>query len=232
MKNKNTAIMESESRPYEKCLKYGPSVLSDAELLAVIIRTGTRGISSEELAAQILGLSKSENGLLGICHLSRQELTAVPGIGEVKAIQVLCIGELSKRIATCQARRRLSFTEPASIAEYYKEQLRHEEQEVMICMMLDTKNHLIGEEMISKGTVNGSMISPRELFLTALRFRAVHIIVVHNHPSGDATPSQADIDITCRIKQAGDLLGIYLLDHIIIGDFEYVSFREKGMLRD
>ena len=76
------------------------------------------------------------------------------------------------------------------------------------------------------------MISPRALFLTALRFRAVHIIVVHNHPSGDATPSQADIDITCRIKQAGDLLGIYLLDHIIIGDFEYVSFREKGMLRD
>lgn len=221
---------ETEHRPYEKCLKYGASSLTDAELLAVIIRTGTKGVTSVDLAQQILRLSPHNDGLLGICHLSDKELISLPGVGQVKAIQILCIGELSKRIATYQAKRNLSFCDPGSIAEYYKEQLRHEEQEVMICMMLNTKNHLIGEELISKGTVNTSIVSPRELFLAAFRFHAVNIILVHNHPSGDPTPSQADIDLTGRILQAGELLDIHLLDHIIIGDCEYISFRESNML--
>lgn len=229
---KNTVIFENgeEYRPYEKCLKYGAGSLTDAELLAVIIRTGTRGVSSVELARRILSLSKKEQGLLGICHLTGQELMQLDGVGKVKAIQILCIGELSKRIATCQARRGLSFTDPGTVADYYMEQLRHEEQEVMVCMMLDTKNHLIGEELISKGTVNASLVTPRELFLAALRFHAVYLILVHNHPSGDSAPSQADIDLTGRIRQAGELLGIFLLDHIIIGDCQYFSFQEKGIL--
>ena len=232
MRQNNTVIPDekAENRPYEKCLKYGVSSLTDAELLAVIIRTGTKGVSSVNLAGRILGLSKKDNGLLGICHLTGPELMQLSGVGRVKAIQILCIGELSKRIATYQARRGLCFTEPGSIANYYKEQLRHEEQEVMICMMLDTKNHLIGDEVISKGTVNASLVSPRELFLSALRFHAVNLILVHNHPSGDAAPSQADIDLTRRVRQAGELLGVYILDHIIIGDCQYFSFQEEGIL--
>lgn len=222
--------LPQEERPYEKCLAKGPSVLTDAELLAVIIRTGTQGITSVDLAKQILNLSRKDTGLTGICHLSLQELMKLPGIGQVKAIQILCIGELSKRIATTQAKKKIAFHEPETIAQYYMEQLRHEEQECMICMMLDTKNQLIGEKLISKGTVNASLVSPRDLFLLALQYHAVHILLVHNHPSGDPTPSQADVLLTERIKHAGILMDIELLDHIIIGDCKYNSFRELGLL--
>lgn len=227
--NKTISNFCQQDRPYEKCLAAGPSVLSDSELLAVIIRTGTRGMSAVDLAQQILSLSKNQNGLAGICHLTRQELTKLPGIGEVKAIQILCIAELSKRIATYQAKERIRFQDPATIAGYYMEQLRHAEQEQMICMMLDTKNQLIGEELLTIGTVNSSIISPREIFLSALSYHAVHIILVHNHPSGDPSPSQADFDFTKRINYAGELLDIQLLDHIIIGDQKYVSLKEMGV---
>lgn len=217
-------------RPYEKCLAYGAQALTDAELLAVIIRSGASGISAVHLAEQILKLNRQDSGLLGIHHLSMSELKELRGIGEVKAIQIKCIGELSKRIARTAARERLTFDEPASVADYYMEFLRHEEQEQMICMMLDTKNHLLGEEKLSKGTVNTSAISPRELFLAALSYRAVSILMVHNHPSGDATPSREDILLTQRVKRAGEMLGIYLLDHIVIGDCTYCSMKQEGLL--
>lgn len=218
------------NRPYERCLLYGPASLSDAELLAVIIRSGTMGLTAIDLADRILHLSMSDAGLLALCHLSIQELTEVPGIGQVKAIQLKCVGELSKRIATYNAKQELSFSEPSSIADYYMERLRHEEKESLFCMMLDTRNSLIGDECISKGTVNYAVLSTRELFLTALRYRAVSIILVHNHPSGDPTPSEEDIMLTERVKRAGKLLDIALLDHIVIGDRCYISFVESGIL--
>ena len=227
---KNTSNFCEQDRPYEKCLSAGPAVLSDSELLAVIIRTGTRGLTSVDLAKKILSLSKNQSGLPGICHLTLQELMKIPGIGEVKAIQILCIVELSKRIATYQAKEKIIFNNPATIAEYYMEQLRHEEQEQMICMMLDTKNQLIGEELLTRGTVNASIASPREIYLSALRYHAVHIILVHNHPSGDPIPSQADMDFTQKMKYAGELLDIHLIDHIIVGDQKYVSFSEMNIL--
>lgn len=232
MKQKKHRISElsAQDRPYEKCLAQGPESLTDAELLAVIIRTGTKGMSSIRLAEEILCLSRNKNGLLGICHVTLQELMKLPGIGRVKGLQILCIGELSKRIATYGAKKKISYSDPASIADYYMERLRHEEQEVMVCMMLDTKNHLIGEKVISRGTVNASLVSPRELFLSALSHHAVHVILVHNHPSGDPSPSQCDIGLTRRVLNAGELIGISLLDHIIIGDCCYVSFRERNIL--
>ncbi len=217
-------------RPYERCLLYGPGSLSDSELLAVIIKTGTRGSSAEDLAVKILHLLPNPNGLLDICHLTIDELMSVPGIGQVKAIQLKCVGELSKRIATYKAREELSFSEPSSIADYYMEQLRHEEKESFICMMLDSRNRLIGEEHLSKGTVNWTVVSIRDLFLSALRARAVGIIIIHNHPSGDPTPSHEDILLTERVREAGELLEIRLLDHIIIGDHRFVSFSEEGLL--
>ena len=203
------------NRPYERCLMYGPASLTDAELLAVVIRSGTAGLSAIDLAEQILHLSRTDTGLLSLLHLSIHELMEVPGIGQVKAIQLKCVGELSKRIATYSARQELSFSEPCSIADYYMEQLRHEEKESLFCMMLDTKNNMIGDERISTGTVNYAVLSTRELFLAALRYR---------------TPSEEDILLTERVRKAGNLLNIILLDHIVIGDRCYVSFRESGIL--
>ena len=155
---------------------------------------------------------------------------AVPGIGQVKAIQLKCVGELAKRISTYRARQVLSFSAPETIADYYMERLRHEETESLVCMMLDTKNGLISEEILSKGTVNYAVMSTRELFIAALRCRAVSIILLHNHPSGDPAPSDEDIRLTHRVYAAGQLIGVNLLDHIIIGDNCYISFNECGIL--
>lgn len=224
--------LPEEERPYEKCLAYGPEVLTDSELLAVILRSGTKGISSVALASQILeAKAGGEQGLLGIHHLSMGELMEFRGIGQVKAVQIKCIGELSKRIASVSAKKLLDFQNPDTIADYYMEQMRHEEQEIMICMMLNTKNQLLGETVISRGTVNASLVSPRDLILAAFRFRAVFIIIVHNHPSGDPKPSRDDLEITKRIQAACSLVDIPLLDHIIIGDQRYISFRQEGMLK-
>ena len=220
---RNLPTME---QPYEKCLENGPESLSDAELLAVILRCGARGKTSLELAREILSLPGKEEGLLGLYHCTRQELLQIRGVGEVKAIQLQCIGELSKRMAAAGARKGLCFHDPASIADYYMERLRHEDQEVLLCMMLDTKNQLLGEKEITRGTVNATM---RELFLAALQFRAVHILLVHNHPSGIPEPSGDDITVTRQIRRAGEMLGITLLDHIIIGDHCYTSMLEQGI---
>ena len=133
-------------------------------------------------------------------------------------------------MAAAAARPQLSFNNPVTIARYYMEHLRHEEQEVLLVMMLDGRNHLLGEQMISRGTVGATLVTPREVFIEALKFHAVGLILVHNHPSGDPTPSECDMDITERISRAGELLGVKLLDHIVIGDQKYISFREQGML--
>ena len=224
--------LPESSRPYEKCLQWGPSVLSDSELLAVILRNGVQGTNSLVLANQILSLTKDTSypGLLGLLHMSIPDLMKVNGIGKVKAVQLKCIGELSKRMASAVARPRLSFNEPITIAKYYMEHLRHEEQEVLIVMLLDGRNHLLKEETISRGTVNATLITPREIFMEALKYHAVGVVLVHNHPSGDPTPSECDQEITARVYTSGELLGVKLLDHIVIGDQKYISFREQGML--
>lgn len=224
--------LPAEEQPYEKCVDQGPEVLSDAELLSVILRCGSQGCTSLQLAKEVLKLCRFEEGLTGIHHLSLQQLQELKGIGQVKAVQIKCIGELSKRIAKTEAKRALDFKEPESIAHYYMETLRHEEQEHVICMMLDTKNHFLGDICLTKGTVNTSLISPRELFLEALAFHAVHLILVHNHPSGDPSPSAEDIQVTRRIARAGALLGITLLDHIVIGGQNYVSLFEAGIFNE
>lgn len=222
-------LSESE-RPYEKCLRYGAGYLSDAELLAVLIRTGVKGMNSLELAQKLLQTSSEQTGLLNIHHLTLQKLKSIKGIGTVKAIQILCLSELAKRLAKTSAREGLILNNPSTIAEYYMEELRHQKQEQMKLLMLNTKTKLIGESNISKGTVNASLVSPRELFIEALNLEAVSIILVHNHPSGDPTPSENDILLTKRVKDAGDLIGITLLDHIIIGNNCYISFSEQKMI--
>lgn len=230
MAKSTTKELPGEQRPYEKCLKYGPEMLTDAELLAAIIRTGSKGLSAIRVAEEILGLSRSEKGILGIFHLSIKELTEIKGMGEVKAIQMKCIAELSRRIAKANAYQSLVFTNPATIADYYMEDLRHQEREHLVLLMLNTKNKLIQDMVLSRGTVNSSLVSSREIFVEALKCHAVYIILVHNHPSGDPTPSREDILITRRLKEAGNLIGISLIDHIIIGDNKYISLKERGIL--
>lgn len=220
-----------EKLPYEKFLSDGPEALSDAELLAIIIRTGTKYDDPISLGRKVLELSKGQyKGLLGLHHLSIQELMEIKGIGEVKAIKIKCVTEFSRRIARETFLPSVKFQSPETVASYYMEELRHREIEQVILVMTDNKNQLMKELIISKGTVNQSMLSTREIFIDALRFRAVNILLIHNHPSGDPTPSKADIQITKQINEAAKLLNIPLVDHIIIGDNKYSSLRELGLL--
>lgn len=216
-------------RPYEKCLRHGAAGLSDAELLAVILRTGSRGENVLNLAQRILYHS-GESGILGLHQFSPEQLMKIRGIGKVKAIQLSCISELAKRLSKAAKGNSFSFSSPASVADYYMEDMRHESQEVIKLIMVNSKGCLIGESNISKGTVNASVITPREIFIEAMQRQAVCIILMHNHPSGDPSPSETDILLTRRIKNAGLLIGIELLDHIIIGDNRYISLKEEKLL--
>lgn len=219
-----------QMQPYEKCISYGPQFLTDAELIACIIRSGNKEYTSVALAEELLKLRKGKDGLSGLCSLTHEELTDVPGIGKVKALQIQCVFELAKRMSRQTAKETLNFKEPESIAKYYMEDFRHKEQEQLMLLFLDNKSNLLGEKQIFTGTVNASIVSPREIYLEALRYHAVGIIMLHNHPSGDPTPSNADLRITKKVREAGILLDIPLLDHIVIGDKKYVSFHEKGYL--
>lgn len=220
-------LPESE-KPYEKCLRYGAEYLSDAELLAVIIRTGTAGMKSIEVAQEILNCK--EKSFLNLYHMSLKELMEIPGIGTVKAIQLKCLAEITKRMTKTARICEVSLNSASSVASYYMEELRHEDREKLILCMFDSKCVLLGDEVISIGTVNASLISPREVFKQALLNQAVYIILLHNHPSGNPMPSTQDKLVTRRIQECGELLGIHLSDHIIIGDNQYFSFREENLL--
>ncbi|HBA63034.1 MAG TPA: hypothetical protein DCZ20_04170 [Lachnospiraceae bacterium] len=222
--------MLKEERPYEKCERYGAEHLTDIELLAVFLRSGTKGENSLAVAKELLYPAHGSPGIINIHRYTMEQLLQIHGIGKVKAIQIRCLSELAKRLSRAEAVKGLCFDRPESIANYYMEDMRHHGQEILKLLMLNTKSRLIGETMISKGTVNAAVISPRELLIEALQKNAVSIILMHNHPSGDPTPSREDILITRRVKEAGALIGIELLDHIVIGNHSYVSFAEKGLL--
>ncbi|MDO4491537.1 MAG: DNA repair protein RadC [Lachnospiraceae bacterium] len=225
-KHNTTKELPAELRPYDRCLMYGAEQLTDAELLAAILQTGSRGLNSLETAELILRSCREKGGLCGLYRMTVQEFCEIPGIGTAKAARLCCIGELSRRMAASAASRTRRFCRPSDIADYYMERLRQQEQEYVWCLMLDTKNSFLGERMISMGTVNASLVSPREIFFSALSCRAVSIALVHNHPSGDPQPSSEDILLTRRVQQAGELLGIHLLDHVVIGEGCFTSILE------
>ncbi|WP_029321412.1 RadC family protein [Butyrivibrio sp. AE3004] len=239
MKNKrsiNLMLAEDdgyrEMLPYERFMHIGAHSLTDAELLAIIIRTGTSNRTPMELGNAVLSMcNKYEMGLAGIKYLSVKELMSITGIGEVKAIKLLCIAELSDRIARSKAKIRLNCKNPKTIADYYMEEMCHYQREHVMLMCLNTQGQLISDFEISVGTVKTASLSPREIFIQALRDNAVQIILLHNHPSGDPGPSEADYELTEQISDAGRLLGIHLLDHIIIGDHKYYSFLENNVLK-
>lgn len=216
-------------RPYEKCEKYGAGFLSDAELLAVILRTGTKQLRAIDLAIAVLNCSTSYPGLKGLNYLTLKELTQIKGVGRVKAIELLCLTELTKRMAKEMQKDMVKLTTPQSVADYYMQDMRHLTREQVLLLMLDSKNKIIKDLMISEGTVNTSIMPTREVFVTAIKYEAVNIILLHNHPSGDPTPSAEDIRVTKRISEAGNLIGITLMDHLIIGDNKYISLKEQGL---
>ncbi len=212
-------------RPYEKCLQFGPDQLTDAELLAVIIRTGSSGERSVDLASRIL--NAAPDGLLNLRTMSLPELMKIRGIGKVKAIQLKCAAEIGKRMTTATRKEQVTLADPSSIAAYFMEQLRHETKEILILAMFDVRKSLICHEVLTIGTASASLIDPADIYHRAVQAGADSIVLLHNHPSGDPSPSAEDKAVTARIKSSGSMLGIPLIDHIIIGDNSYYSFFES-----
>ncbi len=223
--NKN----QSKELPYERFLDFGPEYLTEAELLAIILRTGTRSKPALALAEEVLSLSKyPKEGLLGLYDISLDDLQRIPGIGQVKAIKLKCLTELCVRMSRAKAKEGLILNNSKQVADYVMEQLRHLTTETVYLLSVDSKGRLIDERKMSDGSVRMALISPREVFTMALKVNAVNIILIHNHPSGDPSPSSSDREITARLKEAGEWMDIPLLDHIIIGDNNYYSFKEAN----
>jgi DNA repair protein RadC len=219
--------MPVELRPRERLLKEGPQYLSEIELLAIMLRTGSAKVSAMDLAATILGRC---GGLKQLLDVSVEELGAFKGIGPAKTAQVLAALELGRRVAMATAWDRPSIRSPESVAALVMEEMRHLDREHFGVLLLNTKNQVLGREVISIGTLNSSAVHPREVFKVAIRRSAAGVILFHNHPSGDPTPSEQDIAVTKRLVEAGDIIGISVLDHLIIGDNRFTSFKAKGLM--
>lgn len=229
--------------PYEKFLQKGAESLTDAELLAILLRTGPDpGPNAPQahldcpalaLAEQVLALPRgSRSGLAGLPFLSPAQLTKVRGIGEVKAVRLCCVAELARRLSLSCRTQLPAFPDPAAAASYCRPLFEGDDGAVerVILLLLDSKGRLVREKILAVGTVNSAPVSPREVFLQALKYQAVHFILLHNHPSQDVTPSREDAEITERLARLGNLMQLTLLDHIIVGGANYFSFREAGLL--
>ena len=215
-------------RPMEKLLMYGAEDLSNAELLAVLLRSGTRGENIVSLSTRLL---YDVGGLDGLLYINIEEIKKLKGIKDVKACQIIAMVELFKRFRTLKSQKdNFKVSSPKDISMLLVNEMNNLNQEVLKVILLNTKNIVIGVKDVFKGSLNSSIVHPREIFKEAVQRGSANIIICHNHPSGDPTPSNEDIDVTLRIKQCGDLMGIKLLDHIIIGNSNYISLKEKGII--
>jgi DNA repair protein RadC len=214
-------------RPREKLLRYGAETLSNGELLAIILRVGNSNENIISLSNRIL---KEAGGLNGLLTSGSEEFLSLKGIGSAKASQLLALAEISKRFKSFKSGDEYKISQPKDAAELIMESMRHLKQECLKVIMLNTKNIVITIKDISIGSLNSSIVHPREVFCEAIKRSSASIIISHNHPSGDPAPSSEDISLTHRIKECGKLIGIELLDHIIIGNGCYVSLKEKGIL--
>lgn len=219
--------MPEQERPRERMIQYGVKALSHSELLAILLRTGSRHQSALQLAQNVL---LETEGVRGLMDFSLDELIGIKGIGPAKAIQIKAGIELGHRISQSKLPDKVVIRRPDDAADYVMEQLRYLQKEHFICLFLNIKNHIIAQETLSIGSLNASIVHPREVFRAAIKCSSASIVCVHNHPSGDPTPSPEDISITTRLCEAGELLGIDVLDHIIIGDGLFVSLKEQGLM--
>lgn len=220
--------MPLSERPREKLERYGVEELSNEELLAIILATGTKSKSAIELARSLL---IHMEGAHGMANAGLNDLMEVSGIGKAKASTIIAALEFGKRIMMKDAEKKISLASPKTIYEYMKHKLRYETQEKFFSLLLDVKCNLIGEEEVSRGGLDFTIVDPKILFKKVISKQASSIILVHNHPSGDPHPSQADKSLTHQIIEGAKLLGIKVMDHVIIGEDSYFSFEEQGILR-
>lgn len=216
-----------EERPRERFLQDGPQSLSNQELLALLLRTGSKEESVLQLSNRLI---KAFEGLRLLKEASVEEMTEIKGIGEAKAIQILAAVELGRRIHKLNDQDRYVIRSPEDGANYCMEEMRFLSQEHFVCLYLNTKNQVLHKRTVFIGSLNASIVHPREVFKEAFRRSAASIICLHNHPSGDPSPSREDIDVTKRLVECGKIMGVEVLDHIIIGEHKYVSLKEKGYL--
>ncbi|WP_108023750.1 RadC family protein [Melghirimyces profundicolus] len=216
-----------EERPRERMCKEGPSSLSNAELVAILLRTGTSSESVLQLAGRVLAQTES---LKGLAESTLNELIQIKGIGPAKAVQLLAGIELGRRVSRALPAERAVIRSPGDAAGYVMDEMRFQSQEHFLCLFLNTKNRVIDKKCIFVGSLNSSVVHPREVFREAIRRSSAGVVCVHNHPSGDPTPSREDVHVTERLYEAGRIVGIELLDHIIIGDNRFYSMKEKGIL--
>lgn len=222
--------MPEDERPQEKMIRFGAKSLSNAELLAIIIRTGTREATSVEVGRKIMDYL--DNDLSCFYQMDILELKRNPnlsGIGIVKACQIKAAIELGLRIRQ-KNRSEVKVTSPQDVVDLLMDEMQYLKQECFKIILLDTKNKVVKVEDISTGTLNASLVHPREVFIKAIKQHSASIILAHNHPSGDPEPSAEDKNITKRLWDAGELLGISVLDHIIIGRGIYLSFKQEKLL--
>ena len=211
-------------KPDDKAQRFGIANLSDAELLAVILRNGCNGRSVMDTAMDILNLC---GGLQGLCDRENGRLQQIPGIGTVRLLQLQAVGEIARRIAGQGMPDRICFREPSDIYQYFQNDFRMLKQEEVWVLLLDSKLRMIRRVMVSKGTVNASLASPSDIFRIALMQASACFVLMHNHPSGDPAPSKDDISLTNTIRELGKELQLPLMDHIIFGSHSYYSFQEN-----
>ncbi len=217
--------MAKSELPRERLIHNGEKSLSNSELLAILINTGGQGFSSIDIANELI---IRFDGLKALKHLSINDFTKIKGIGLYKAVILKAAFELGERMYARDLSEKIKITSPSDVADIMMSKMKDLTQEHFVVLLLNSKNIVIKEETIYKGTLNASVIHPREVFKAAIRASSNAIIVLHNHPSGDVTPSKEDIATTIRLKDCGELLGIQVLDHIIIGDQKYASLVEEG----
>ena len=211
-------------RPYEKLEMYGPASLSNAELIAIIIKTGTKTESSVSIAQKILSLDKNGyNNLRFLQDVSIEEFMSIKGIGRVKAIQLKAIGELTKRMSKPLDISKVQINSPKDVAELLLEEMKYEKREIVKTIILNSKNVIIKMVDVCFGGTNSAILKPKDVLQEAIKLGAPKIILTHNHPSGDPTPSKSDFEFTDRVLQASKIMGIELLDHIVIGDYGFES---------
>ena len=220
--------MPVSEKPRERLLREGVQSLSTTEILAILIRTGTRNMSAMELAAATLALNPQ--GVRGLADATPEELRRIPGFGDAKICELLAAVELGKRIASAPKPSQASVRSPSDIAEMFMEKLRFCRKEHFYCLLINSKGQVIEETEVSVGDICSSVAHPREVFTSAVRRSAGAVALVHNHPSGDPEPSADDIATTERLAEAGRLMGIPVIDHIIIGDGTYTSLKDRGIL--
>jgi DNA repair protein RadC len=219
--------VDKDALPRERLQNHGAGTLTDAELLAILLRVGYQGKNVLELAQEVIGFFPT---LPRMGNATLQELQLIPGIGPAKAIEIKAAFELGKRMSYYKLERKQTITCAKDVADYLMPRFQTHETETLICLEMSTKNEILHEHTISQGGLDGTSAKPRDIFCKLVRNRASAMIMVHNHPSGNPEPSQADITISRRIQEGAKLLDIRFLDHIIIGEQRFVSLKERGLL--